>query len=161
MSVKPKSGAILTKDKFGDCQVHIEWMIPKGTKGESQQRGNSGIFLQDRYEVQILDNYNNETYVKGQAGSIYKQHAPLANVCRPQGEWNTYDIIFTAPTFKKDGTLKSYARMTVLHNGVLVQNNATVMGSTMYVGPASYNNHGDAPIRLQDHGNVVNFENMD
>lgn len=160
LSTVPQSGFIITKREFDDCQIHLEWMIPEGTTGESQQRGNSGVYIAERYEVQILDNYNSKTYVKGQAGSIYKQHAPLVNVCKPQGEWNTYDIIYTAPRFKKDGTVRSYAKITVLHNGVLVQNNVTVFGATSYTDLPVYDEHGAAPILLQDHNNKVCFRNI-
>ncbi|MFI3248702.1 MAG: DUF1080 domain-containing protein [Rikenellaceae bacterium] len=160
MCTVPKSGLIISKREFSDCQLHVEWMIPEGTTGESQGRGNSGVFLAERYEVQVLDNYNSQTYVKGQAGSIYKQHAPLVNACKPQGEWNTYDIIYTAPTFKKDGTLRSYAKLTVLHNGVLVQNNVTVFGATSYTDLPVYDEHGAAPISIQDHNNKVCFRNI-
>ena len=160
LCIKPHTGGIRTKESFGDCQIHIEWMIPEGTTGKSQQRGNSGIYIQERYEVQILDSYKSESYVKGQAASIYKQHAPLVNACSPQGKWNVYDIIFTAPTFKADGTLKTYAYITVLHNGVLVQNNSLVIGETEYDKLPTYNSHGDAPIFLQDHSNEVRFRNI-
>lgn len=160
LTTVPNSGLIVSKRKFGDCQLHIEWMIPKGTTGESQKRGNSGVFLAERYEVQILDSYNNKTYVKGQAGSIYKQHAPLVNACSPQGEWNTYDIIYTAPTFKEDGTVRTYAMLTVLHNGVLIQHNATVFGATSFSELPKYDSHAEASISLQDHNNKVLFRNI-
>ncbi|HSC53070.1 MAG TPA: DUF1080 domain-containing protein [Phnomibacter sp.] len=161
MTVKPQSGGIVTKESFGDCQLHIEWRTPAVVKGEGQGRGNSGIFLMGRYELQVLDNYNNTTYSNGQAGSIYKQHIPLANACRPPGEWQTYDIIFTAPVFYENGTLKSPARITVLHNGVLVQNNISIWGSTQYIGIAQYEKHAaKAPIMLQDHGDLVSYRNI-
>lgn len=152
------AGTIQTKRSFGDCQLHIEWMIPVGTEGVSQQRGNSGINLQSRYEVQILDSYNNETYVNGQAGSIYKQYAPLVNAMNPQGEWNVYDIIYTAPRFKEDGTLHSQATLTVLHNGVLVQNNSILIGGTVPVGIPSYKAHDKAPLQL--YSGQVAFRNI-
>ncbi len=160
LSIVPHSGPIVSKRKFDDCQIHLEWMIPVGTTGESQQRGNSGIYIAQRYEVQILDSYNSQTYVKGQAGSIYKQHAPLVNACKPQGEWNTYDIIYTAPRFKKDGTVRDYAKITVLHNGVLVQNDATVFGGTSYTDLPTYSEHGAAPLQLQDHSNKICYRNI-
>lgn len=158
--VKAGTGDIVTKQPFGDCQLHIEWMIPEGESGESQGRGNSGVFLQERYEVQILDNYQNETYANGQAGSIYKQYPPLVNAMQKQGKWNVYDIIFTAPRFKEDGTLHSHATITVLHNGVVVQNHSMILGPTEYVGIPKYKEHGKAPIVLQDHGNPVHFRNI-
>lgn len=160
IALKPRTGNIFTKEVFGDCQLHIEWMIPEGCEGEGQGRGNSGVFLQERYEVQILDSYENQTYVMGQAGSIYKQVAPLVNATAPQGKWNVYDIIYTAPTFKEDGSLKKHARITVIHNGAVIQNDAIITGSTVYVGPASYKAHGEASIMLQDHSNVINFRNI-
>lgn len=161
MTVVGGTGGIMTKDGFGDCQLHIEWRTPAEVKGEGQGRGNSGIFLMGRYELQVLDNYNNKTYVNGQAASIYKQLPPLVNACRPPGEWQTYDIIFTAPKFYENGAVKSQARITVLHNGVLVQNDAVLLGGTQYIGVANYEKHGDKePIMLQDHGNPVSFRNI-
>jgi hypothetical protein len=161
MVVKPKSGGIKTKMGFGDCQLHIEFRTPAKVEGESQGRGNSGIFLMEKYELQVLDNYNNKTYVNGQAGSIYKQLPPLVNACRPPGEWQTYDIIFIAPRFYADGRLQSQARITVIHNGVLVQNNTTLWGGTEYIGSPVYKMHsGKEPIMLQDHDNLTAFRNI-
>jgi hypothetical protein len=161
MTVKPGSGEIRTKQGFGDCQLHIEWRTPQVVKGEGQFRGNSGIFLMGRYELQVLDSYNNSTYSNGQAGSIYKQRIPLVNASRLPGEWQTYDIIFTAPVFYEDGRVKSAARMTVLHNGVLVQNNVEIWGNTQYIGVANYEKHADKlPIALQDHGDLVSYRNI-
>lgn len=161
MTVKPGTGEITTKESFGDCQLHIEWRTPSVVKGEGQGRGNSGIFLMSNYELQILDNYNNKTYSNGQAGSIYKQLIPLANVSRKPGEWQTYDVIFTAPRFSDKGLLLSAAKITVLHNGVLVQNNASIWGGTQYIGIAGYDAHADKlPIVLQDHGDLVSFRNI-
>ena len=161
MTVAGGTGGISTKDGYGDCQLHIEWRTPAVVKGDGQGRGNSGIFLMGKYELQVLDNYNNKTYVNGQAGSIYKQLVPLANACRPPGEWQTYDVIFTAPRFYPNGTLKSQARITVIHNGVLVQNNAALWGSTEYIGSPEYRKHGEKePISLQDHGNPVSYRNI-
>jgi hypothetical protein len=161
MVVKPGSGGIQTKRGFGDCQLHIEFRTPAQVSGEGQGRGNSGIFLMDRYELQVLDNYKNTTYVNGQAGSIYKQLPPLVNACKGPGEWQTYDIIFTAPRFYPDGRLQSQARITVLHNGVLVQNNMTLWGTSEYVGSPVYKKHGEKePITLQDHGNLVAYRNI-
>ncbi|KAA3439216.1 3-keto-disaccharide hydrolase [Rufibacter hautae] len=153
-------GDISTKREFQDFQLHIEWSAPDEVKGTSQGRGNSGIFLQDRYEVQVLDSYNNRTYSNGQAGSIYKQHRPLVNAMNKPTEWNVYDIIYTAPRFKEDGSLFSPARVTVLHNGVLVQNNVELKGPTEYIGLPEYKAHGKAPISLQDHGNPVSYRNV-
>ena len=153
-------GDITTKKEFGDFQLHLEWSAPDQVKGESQGRGNSGIFLQDRYELQVLDNYNNRTYSNGQAGSIYKQHRPLVNAMRKPTEWNTYDVIYTAPRFREDGTVFTPARVTVLHNGVLVQNNVDIKGPTEYIGLPEYKAHGKAPISLQDHGNPVQYRNI-
>jgi hypothetical protein len=161
LTVKAGTGEIRTKEGFGDCQLHIEWRTPAVVKGDGQGRGNSGIFLMGKYELQVLDNYNNKTYVNGQAASIYKQLPPLVNVCRPPGEWQTYDVIFTAPTFNENGSVKTQARITVLHNGVLVQNNQAIWGATQYIGIANYEKHGPKePISLQDHGNPVSFRNI-
>jgi hypothetical protein len=161
MVVKPGTGDIQTKEKFGDVQLHIEWTDPKLPADKvNQDRGNSGVFLQDIYEVQILDNFENPTYVNGMVGSIYKQYPPLANATLPAETWNVYDIIFTAPRFNSDGSLASAARLTVLHNGVLVQNNAVLKGGTTYIGAPFYIAHGDMPIRLQDHGHLVRFRNI-
>lgn len=151
-TVKKGTGDIMTKQEFNDFQLHIEWSIPAGISGEGQARGNSGIFLQGIYELQVLDSYNNKTYVNGQAGSIYKQSAPLANAMREPGEWNVFDIIYTAPRFKEDGSLFSPAQVTVLHNGVLIQNDTQIKGNTPNVGLPKYTQHGKGPIRLQDHG---------
>lgn len=153
-------GDIATKKEFGDFQLHIEWSQPTTVKGSSQGRGNSGIFLQDRYELQVLDSYNNRTYANGQAGSFYKQYPPLVNAMRKPGEWNIYDVIYTAPRFKEDGSLFSPAKVTVLHNGVLVQNHTELKGATEYIGLPNYKAHGKAPISLQDHGNPVQFRNI-
>lgn len=159
MVVKAKSGNIQTKRNFGDCQLHIEWCTPENVSDTGQLRSNSGVFLQSLYEVQILDSYLNDTYWNGQAGSIYKQYAPLVNATKAPGQWNVYDIIYTAPRFNADGSLLSAARTTVLQNGVLVQNNTTIKGTTFLEHPA-YTAHGDAPIMLQDHGNAVRFRNI-
>lgn len=161
MTVKRGSGGITTKKGFGDCQLHIEWRTPSVVKGEGQGRGNSGIFLMGRYELQVLDNYNNKTYSNGQVASIYKQLIPLANASRPPGEWQTYDVIFIAPKFNAEGRLQSQARITVIHNGVLVQNNASIWGGTEYIGIAEYKPHAaKEPIMIQDHGDLVSFRNI-
>jgi hypothetical protein len=158
ITVDKSVGDIRTKRKFTDFQLHIEYRIPSNITGTSQARGNSGIFLAalpwgaGGYELQVLDNYKNPTYVNGQAGSMYKQSPPLVNACRKPGEWQYYDVIWTAPRFNEDGTLKSAARATVLHNGVLVQNNTILKGDTPYIGQPEYRKHGAEPIKLQAHG---------
>jgi hypothetical protein len=160
-TVAPGTGDIRTRELFGDVQLHIEWrppVLPANRTG--QDRGNSGVFLQERYEVQVLDTLENVTYSNGQAGSIYKQHIPLVNASRPAGEWQFYDIIFIAPRFATDGALASPARVTVLHNGVLIQNNVTLSGGTTYIGAPTYEVHGDGALRLQDHGSPVSFRNI-
>ncbi len=159
--VVPGSGNIQTKMKFGDVQLHIEFSAPDKVEGVSQGRGNSGLFLQNRYELQILDSYQNRTYRNGQAGSIYKDKAPLVNAMRGPLEWNTYDVVYRAPRFKADGDLDTPATITVLHNGVLVQNNTTINGNTYYIGLHNYPSaHGDDVISLQDHGNKTQFRNI-
>jgi hypothetical protein len=161
MQVVPGSGAIQTKMKFGDCQLHLEFSAPDKVEGNGQGRGNSGVFLQNRYELQILDSYNNRTYRNGQAGSIYKDHAPLVNAMKDPLSWNTYDVIYTAPRFKADGRVDAPAQITVLHNGVLVQNNTTINGNTYYIGLHNYPEaHGEDVISLQDHGNKTQFRNV-
>lgn len=161
MVVKPGTGAIETKQKFGSFQLHLEWLAPVDEGKTSQGYSNSGVFLMSLYEVQILNSYENRTYSNGQASSIYKQKVPLVNASRPPGEWQSYDIIFNAPTFNADGIVTSPARVTVFHNGVLVQNNVTLDGPTVFIGRPSYIAHPDKmPIRLQDHGNPVRFRNM-
>ena len=158
ITVKKGTGNIQTKKAFTDYQLHIEWRIPSNITGSGQARGNSGVFLaafgngDDGYEIQVLDCYENTTYVNGQTASIYKQSIPLANVCKKPGEWQSYDIIWTAPRFNEDGTVKTPARVTALQNGVLVQNNTEVKGITAYRGQPYYKKHGPAPIKLQDHG---------
>lgn len=161
MTVKPKSGDIVTKRSFGDCQLHIEWRSPTDTSQKGQIRGNSGIFLQKRYELQILDSYKNQTYSNGQAGSMYKQAIPLVNVCRKPGEWQSYDIIFQAPRFSDNGRIAIPAHITVLHNGVLILNHVEIQGSTAYIGPVSYTMHCmKEPLSLQDHGDRVSYRNI-
>ena len=161
MTVKPGTKDIRTKNSFGDVQLHLEWKIPTlDDKFIGQDRGNSGVFLQQFYEVQILDSYINKTYNNGQAGSLYKQHIPLVNAAKPAKEWQNYDIIYTAPRFGKNGSVISPARMTVIHNGVLIQNNVALMGPTIYIGSPSYKEHGDLPIYLQDHDHKVSYRNI-
>ena len=152
--------SIRTRQPFGDMQLHIEWMAPAQVEGEGQRRGNSGILIQGRYELQIQDNYNNKTYVNGQAGSIYKQHAPLVNACRKPGEWQSYDVFYTAPTFDKIGLLLTPAYITVMHNGILVQHHTEIKGRIKFIGLPHYEPHGKEPIHLQDHGNAVSFRNI-
>ncbi|MDX1544289.1 MAG: DUF1080 domain-containing protein [Christiangramia sp.] len=159
--VIPGTGGIQTKMKFGDVQLHIEWSAPDRVENSGQGRGNSGLFFQNRYELQILDSYNNRTYSNGQAASIYKDHPPLVNAMRSPEDWNTYDVIYTAPRFKDNGKLDSPARITVLLNGVVVQNNATINGLTLYTGLHNYPEaHGEDVISLQDHGTPVQFRNI-
>jgi len=161
VEVAPKTGDIKTRESFCDLQLHVEWMSPTDTEGrEGQGRGNSGIFLQERYEVQVLDSYQNSTYPNGQAASIYKQHIPLANATRAPGVWQTYDIIYRAPRFTDQGALESPAYVTVLHNGVLVQNHVEVQGPTAWIGHPPYEAHGCASLQLQDHGDPVRFRNI-
>jgi hypothetical protein len=161
VEVAPGTGDITTADKFGDVQLHIEWATPAVPKGEGQERGNSGVFLMDRYEVQVLDSYENKTYYHGQAGAVYKQHAPLVNASRKPGEWQTYDIVFHAPKFDEQGKVIDRARVTVLHNGVLIQNNVEIYGITYHDRPALYIAHPrEEPLHLQDHGNPVRYRNI-
>jgi hypothetical protein len=160
-TVNPFSGDIHTRQSFGDCQLHIEWRTPAVAKGDGQDRGNSGVFFMGRYELQILDSYKNVTYANGQAGSIYKQRIPLVNVSRQPGEWQSYDIIFTAPVFHYNGELKTAARITVIQNGVLIQNNVELWGQMQFVGIPYYEKHGaKEPLLLQDHHNLVSFRNI-
>ncbi len=160
-TVSPGTGSIVTKQAFGDVQLHVEWRTPTEIVSESQGRGNSGVFLMGLYEVQVLDSWENRTYSNGQAASIYKQHIPLVNASRGPGEWQTYDIIFSRPRFAADGSVTEPARMTVLHNGVLVQNHVPLDGPTVFRGPPSYEAHADAlPLMLQDHRNLVSYRNI-
>lgn len=168
-TVNKSAGNIQTKRKFTNYQLHIEWRVPANITGEGQARGNSGIFLastganDNGYEIQILDGYNNKTYVNGQAGSIYKQSIPLANVCKKPGEWQSYDIIWTAPIFNEDSSVKTPAYVTAFHNGVLVQNNYELKGHTAYIGAPQYKKHGPSPIKLQSHGDKsepLSFRNI-
>ncbi|HZV36211.1 MAG TPA: DUF1080 domain-containing protein [Verrucomicrobiae bacterium] len=159
LTVLPKSGYLHTKRKFGDCQLHIEWATPEVVVGDSQGRGNSGVFLQGRYEIQVLDSFKNKTYYDGQAGAVYHQYPPLVNACRGPGEWQTYDIIYHAPKFADDGKLTQPGTVTVLQNGVLVQDHVTIKGDTMSDRP-TYKAHGKASLELQDHGNPVHYRNI-
>ncbi|MDO7875852.1 DUF1080 domain-containing protein [Hymenobacter sp. ASUV-10] len=168
-TVDKSTGNIETRRSFGSYQLHLEWRIPVNINGTGQGRGNSGVFLASTgkgdlgYELQILDSYQNSTYSNGMAGSIYKQHVPLANPTRRPGEWQTYDVVWLAPTFRPDGSLAAPARVTVLFNGVVVQNAAELAGPTQYIGQPSYQAHGPAPIKLQAHGDKsepVSFRNI-
>jgi len=161
VEVAAGTGDISTVQSFGDVQLHIEWSTPAVVKGEGQERGNSGVFLMGQYEVQVLDSYNNKTYYHGQAGAVYKQYAPLVNASRGPGEWQSYDIVFHAPKFDEQGKVIDRARVTVLHNGVLIQNNVEIYGITYNDRPAVYIAHPAAlPLRLQDHGNPVRYRNI-
>jgi hypothetical protein len=152
------AGSIITKEKFGDVQVHVEFATPAKVEGEGQGRGNSGVYLQGRYEVQVLDSFKNETYPDGQCAAIYKQHPPMVNACRGPGEWQTYDIVFRGPRFDAGGKKVKNATLTVLHNGVLVHDNAEVTSPTGAAMNAEEG--GDGPIYLQDHGNPVRYRNV-
>jgi hypothetical protein len=169
ITVNKKAGNIETKRTFRNYQLHIEWQIPADIDGQGQGRGNSGLFLASTgpgdagYELQILDSFENKTYVNGQAGSIYKQSIPLANAMRKPGEWQVYDVIWTAPTFNADGTLKTPAVVTALHNGVLIQNNFSLKGETVYIGAPTYKAFDGASIKLQSHGDPskpISFRNI-
>jgi 3-keto-disaccharide hydrolase len=169
VSKEPGSGNIQTKRKFKNYQLHIEWRIPENITGSGQARGNSGVFLASTgpgdagYELQVLDSYNNKTYVNGQAGSIYKQNPPLVNPNRKPGEWQTYDVIWTAPAFNDDGTLKTPAYVTAFFNGVLVQNHFELKGETLFRGQPFYKKFDGAPIKLQAHGDKsepISFRNI-
>lgn len=169
LTVNKNYGNIETKRKFTNYQLHIEWRVPASITGSGQARGNSGVFLASigkgdaGYELQVLDSYNNKTYVNGMAGSIYKQAIPLANPGRKPGEWQTYDVVWTAPVFNADGSLKSPAKATVFFNGVLVENNFELKGPTLYIGKPEYKAHGPSPIKLQAHGDKsepLSFRNI-
>jgi hypothetical protein len=159
--VVPGTGAIETKKQFGDIQLHIEWLCPQQENKPGQDYSNSGLFLMGLYEIQILNNYENKTYANGQAGAVYKQKIPLVNASRPPGEWQMYDVVFSAPRFDKNGKLERPAFVTVFHNGVLVQNHVELKGPTAYKGETYYFQHPEKlPIRLQDHDNPVRFRNI-
>jgi hypothetical protein len=169
MTVAKGAGNIETKKSFRNYQLHLEWRVPADVTGSGQGRGNSGVFLASTgpadfgYELQILDSYKNETYVNGQAGSLYKQFAPLVNASRKPGEWQTYDIVWTAPTFAADGKVRSPAKVTAFHNGVLIQNAAVLAGETLYIGKPVYRPYTSAPIKLQAHGDPsppLSFRNI-
>src|SRR4051812_6617505 len=169
ITVNKSAGNIETKRSFTNYQLHLEWRIPEGITGTGQARGNSGVFLASTgsgdagYEMQVLDSYENATYVNGQAASLYKQFAPLVNAVRKPGEWQTYDVVWTAPTFRDDGSVATPAYVTAFHNGVLVQSHVPLKGETLYIGAPSYHKHGPAPIKLQAHGDPsapISFRNI-
>jgi hypothetical protein len=158
--IKARSG-VNTADGYGDCQLHVEFATPEKVSGSGQGRGNSGVYLMGKYEVQILDSYNNKTYFDGQCGAVYKQTPPMVNACRKPGEWQTFDIVFEAPRFGDDGKVAKPAAVTVLHNGVVVQNHFELHGGTFYDRPAGYEKHADKlPMHIQYHGNPVKFRNI-
>jgi len=161
VEIVPGSGNIRTRRGFGDCQLHVEWASPRTPQGEGQERGNSGVYLMSAYEVQVLDSYDNRTYPDGQAAAVYGQYPPLVNASRPPGEWQSYDIVFHRPRFDAQGKLLSPARLTVLHNGVLVQDNVALSGPTAHQRRPPYSAHADTlPLMLQNHGNPVRYRNI-
>jgi hypothetical protein len=161
VEVKPGTGTMASARGFGDVQLHIEWATPAVAKGEGQERGNSGIFLMGIYELQVLDSYQNDTYPDGQAGAVYGQNPPLVNPTKGPGQWQAYDVIFHRPRFKADGSLDKPARMTVLLNGVLIQDNFELVGPTANRQQPPYKAHADKlPLKLQDHGNPMRFRNI-
>lgn len=161
--IAPGTGSLISNEAFGDCQIHLEYMEPSPAEGKDQGRGNSGLLIMTRYEIQILDTYKNPTYADGHAGAVYGQTPPLVNACRPPGCWQTLDVIWRAPRFGADGAVTRPAVVTVLHNGVLVQDHTEVLGPVRWRDLARYEKgdaHGDAPLLLQDHGNPVRFRNI-
>jgi hypothetical protein len=161
IEVVPKTGGIRTVKGFGDCQLHVEWMAPSPARGTGQDRGNSGVFLMDLYEVQVLDCYGNTTYADGMTAAIYGQYPPLVNACRPPGEWQTYDIVFHRPHFGKHGKVLARARMTVFHNGILVHDDDVLTGPTAHKARPPYKMHADKlPLSLQDHDHPVRYRNI-
>ena len=160
MEVAPKSGDIMTRDEFGDCQLHIEWRAPSPPKGEGQGRGNSGVFLLGQYEIQVLDSFESPTYADGQAAAIYGQYPPLVNASRKPGEWQVYDVVINAPRYK-DGKIETPAYATVFHNGVVVHHHTAILGSTQHkILPGFVERGATGPFRLQDHGNPVRYRNI-
>jgi hypothetical protein len=160
LAIVPRSGGLMTKEKFGDCQLHVEWMIPKGTGGRGQGAGNSGVEIMTHYEIQVLESFENVTYADGQAASIYGQWPPLVNASRPEGQWNVYDIFFEAPRFE-DGKLAKPAYVTVIHNGIMVHHHQEIIGAAVHRRVAVYRPHAaEEPLSLQDHGYPVHFRNI-
>ena len=160
LEIVPRTGRLTTKQKFGDCQLHVEWMVPQGSDGAGQGRGNSGVELMGRYEIQVLESYENVTYADGQAAALYGQYPPLVNASRPQGEWNVYDIFFEAPRFDGDKLAKP-GYITVVHNGILVHHRQEILGRAIHRRVATYAPHGpEEPLSLQDHGRPVRFRNI-
>jgi len=167
LTVVKTAGDIKTKRSFNNYQLHLEWRVPENITGSGQARGNSGVYLawtgDGGYELQVLDSYKNETYVNGQAGSMYKQYPPLVNAMRPPGQWQTYDVVWTAPTFKADGSLDTPGYVTAFHNGILVQDHVALRGTTEYIGAPKYKAHGASPILLQAHGDpspAISYRNI-
>lgn len=161
LAAVPGGGPVFTRDGFGDIQLHVEWAAPTPGRGKGQGRGNSGVFLMGKYEIQVLDSFENVTYTDGQAGALYGQYPPLVNASRPAGEWQAYDIVFRRPRFQPDGSVAQPARLTVFHNGVLVQDNAKAWGPTSWLQHLPYESHPDRlPLQLQDHGNPVLYRNI-
>ncbi len=158
--IVPQSGGLVTKDKFGDCQLHIEFMVPPGLPGRGQSGGNSGVEIMERYEIQVLESYNNVTYADGQAAAIYGQWPPMVNASRPPGEWNVYDIYFEAPRFENNQLVKP-AFVTVVHNGILVHHHQQIIGRAVHRAVAKYDVHGpEEPLSLQDHGHPIHYRNI-
>jgi hypothetical protein len=161
LEVVAKTGGIRTKQAYGDCQLHVEWMSPDPPRGQDQDRGNSGVFPMTHYEIQVLDSYNNVTYADGQASALYGQYPPLVNACRPPGQWQTYDIVFHGPRFDQNGNVTRKVRVTVLHNGVLTQDNVELTGPTTHKARPPYKAHPEKlPLMLQDHDHPVRFRNI-
>jgi hypothetical protein len=160
MEIVPRGGRLMTKEKFGDCQLHIEWMVPKGSGGRGQSGGNSGVELMTHYEIQVLESVENVTYADGQAAAIYGQWPPLVNASRPEGEWNVYDIFFEAPRFEADKLVKP-AYVTVVHNGIMVHHRQEILGAAIHRQVATYKAHAaEEPLSLQDHGRLVRYRNI-
>lgn len=161
VEVVPGAGTLRSRRAFGSVQLHVEWAAPNPPEGEGQERGNSGVYLMSHYEIQVLDSYDNPTYADGQAGAVYGQAPPHANVARPPGVWQTYDIVFHRPIFGADGSVQRPARVTVIWNGVLVQDDTEITGWTVHEAVARYRPHADRlPLTLQDHGTRVRYRNI-
>lgn len=161
LEVAAGTGDIYSRQAFGDCQLHIEWMSPKPPRGSGQDRGNSGVYLMDLYEVQVLDSYENRTYADGMAGAVYGQYPPLVNASRPPGEWQTYDIVFRRPRFDERGALRQPTLLTVIHNGVVIHNQVALTGATAHQRRPPYAAHAERlPLKLQDHDHPVRFRNI-